>query len=1004
MNNEDVRTITTKVFLNDEQARNKISSLKKMMADVEKEMQEALDAGDTAKWREKTKELKALKKEMNLLSTTAENVAHTLDNLNTAAPNEIRKTIAAINRELNSGRVARGTKEWEQLEEMLGRCRRELQKIDREAKAAGNRLEGTFSTLKNAMGTFIGNIYTKAASVVANLVTEVGKLATEGIEMARAAEGVEAAFERINKPGLLDELRKATHGTVNDLELMKQAVKFKDFNLPVEQLGTYLSFAQQKAKDTGESIDYLVNSIVTGLGRQSPLILDNLGLSAKQISEEARKSGDFFGAVAKIIEERMSEAGEYMETSMDRAAQATAELQNAQKRLGEEMLPLQEKAGTAFTKIKVWVLDTATDFIRYLKKAVSESIAKFIDLYNNVTPFRAVFVIIANVAKVAWSVVVNGAKIAINSFMLLNDAASMFGRIFVSIFKGDIKEVIAGIKNMKSHFGNIVDSMHKLGGDIAHALVDGYNEAANGKMLWEPEVKKPASGGDSGTKNNPSKDKDGNNNNNKTGGSVVTPFERETEQLKQQHAELQNELKKMYHEKLLTEEEYHEESYQAELDYLIKMQALQQKYGKPTTDTAGKVLDLMQGEASYQDAKLKKQMNDELKALDIDYKNQQTKINEEFASGQIRTEQAYNEQKKQAEIDYQEEKLAIIRRYGGDTTDIENQISQRMVNDLKDDKAQMLKDFEDRLEGADSDTSRFAILEQMRQLDLISEEQYQQKKLEIMQEAEERKNRIIQTSYDAINQVLSAASSYYSAAQEYELAAVKKKYEKQIEAAGKNQKKVKKLQEKQAKEEAAIKNKYNKKAVKIQIAQAIASTAMAAINAFSSAAAIPIVGTVLAPIAAAAAIAAGMIQIAAIKKQAQAQEAGYYSGGFTGGKRYKKEAGVVHEGEWVASHQAVNNPNVRPVLDFLDMAQRNNRVGSLTADDISRQLGQGGSAVVAPVVNVNNDNEELRQSLDDSRMVNSRLLDVIENNGIKVDFPMDSFDKSYKHFKKINER
>lgn len=259
-------------------------------------------------------------------------------------------------------------------------------------------------------------------------------------------------------------------------------------------------------------------------------------------------------------------------------------------------------------------------------------------------------------------------------------------------------------------------------------------------------------------------------------------------------------------------------------------------------------------------------------------------------------------------------------------------------------------------------------------------------------------------AYDSLNQIMSAASSYYSACSDYETAVVKKKYEKQIEAAGKNQKKVKKLQEKQAKEEAAIKNKYNKKAVKIQIAQAIASTAMAAINAFSSAAAIPIVGTVLAPIAAAAAIAAGMIQIAAIKKQAQAQEAGYYGGGFTGGKRYKKEAGVVHEGEWVANHKTVNNPNVRPVLDFLDMAQRNNRVGSLTADDISRQLGQGGSAVVAPVVNVNNDNEDLRQSLDESRMVNSRLLDVIENNGIKVDFPMDSFDKSYKHFKKINER
>ena len=261
-----------------------------------------------------------------------------------------------------------------------------------------------------------------------------------------------------------------------------------------------------------------------------------------------------------------------------------------------------------------------------------------------------------------------------------------------------------------------------------------------------------------------------------------------------------------------------------------------------------------------------------------------------------------------------------------------------------------------------------------------------------------------QAAYNTINQIMSAASSYFSAAQEYETAMVKKKYEKQITAAGKNQKKVKKLQEKQAKEEAAIKTKYNKKAVKIQIAQSIASTALAAINAYSSAAQVPIVGYILGPIAAAAALAAGMIQIAAIKKQAQAQEAGYYKGGYTGGSRYTREAGVVHEGEFVANHKAVSNPSVRPMLDFIDKAQKNNTVGSLTAEDISRQLGQGGNAVVAPVVNVTTDNEELRQSLDETREVNERLLTIIEEDGINVKFPMDSFHREYKHFQRLNDR
>ena len=238
--------------------------------------------------------------------------------------------------------------------------------------------------------------------------------------------------------------------------------------------------------------------------------------------------------------------------------------------------------------------------------------------------------------------------------------------------------------------------------------------------------------------------------------------------------------------------------------------------------------------------------------------------------------------------------------------------------------------------------------------------------------------------YNGINGILSASSSYAQACSDLEQAKISKNYEKQIAAAGNNSKKKKKLEEKRDKELAAAKSKANKKAMKIEIAQAIASTAMSAINAYSSAAAIPTIGWTLAPIAAGMATAAGMIQLAAIKKQHQAEAAGYYEGGYTGGNRYRKEAGVVHEGEFVANHNAVNNSSIRPALDLIDRAQRSNTVGSLTAEDITRSLGQGSSTVVAPVVNVNNDNTEVRQSLDGVNSAVTRLNENIER-GIKAD-------------------
>ena len=247
-------------------------------------------------------------------------------------------------------------------------------------------------------------------------------------------------------------------------------------------------------------------------------------------------------------------------------------------------------------------------------------------------------------------------------------------------------------------------------------------------------------------------------------------------------------------------------------------------------------------------------------------------------------------------------------------------------------------------------------------------------------------NMVQQTSaaYNGINNILSSASAYAQACSDLEQAKISKNYEKQIAAAGNNSKKKKKLEEKRDKELAAAKSKANKKSMKIEIAQAIASTAMAAINAYSSAASIPVTGWVMAPIAAGMATAAGMLQIATIKKQHQAEAAGYYEGGYTGGNRYRKEAGVVHEGEFVANHNAVNNSSIRPALDLIDRAQRSNTVGSLTAEDITRSLGQGSSTVVAPVVNVNNDNTDVRQSLDGVNSAVTRLNENIER-GIKAD-------------------
>lgn len=197
----------------------------------------------------------------------------------------------------------------------------------------------------------------------------------------------------------------------------------------------------------------------------------------------------------------------------------------------------------------------------------------------------------------------------------------------------------------------------------------------------------------------------------------------------------------------------------------------------------------------------------------------------------------------------------------------------------------------------------------------------------------------LDTLVSGMSAVFSQLSSLMQAELEMQTAAINKRYDAEISRAEGNTYKVKKLERDKEKELAKAKKEANRKMFAMQVIQAVAQTATNALNAYGSAAAVPVVGYILAPIAAAMAIAAGAIQVAAIKKQQQASEAqGYQSGGFTPEGKADEVAGVVHKGEWVASQRLVNNPRTRPLLEALDYAQRTNTIGSLTAADVSRNI------------------------------------------------------------------
>ena len=209
----------------------------------------------------------------------------------------------------------------------LDQIKQKLQEAKGETNKWGVAL-GSFQFKFNALGNI-------AANVLSSMTRGAKQFILDSVRMAAATEGVRNAFERLNKPDLLNELRKATRGAVNDLSLMKSAVLAENFRIPLDQLATFLKYAGNQALRTGQDFDYLVDSIIRGLGRESVLVLDNLGLSAKEIQEEAKKTGSFFEGAANVIQRDMAKAGEVTDTAASSLARYNAAIDNLKISFGK---------------------------------------------------------------------------------------------------------------------------------------------------------------------------------------------------------------------------------------------------------------------------------------------------------------------------------------------------------------------------------------------------------------------------------------------------------------------------------------------------------------------------------------------------------------------------------------------------------------------------------------------------------------------------------------------
>ncbi len=257
-------------------------------------------------------------------------------------------------------------------EAVVIKLRAEIKDVKKSLDQLNKKIEKSTKKMSQDFKAVGKDIFKNIATALS--IKTLGKGIKNLSEMAAKAEGVSDSFDRmVESTGATadvfkNELRQASRGTISDLQLMTKTNQAMILlgKESVKDIPKLIKIARASAKATGESVEFLFDSIVLGLGRSSKMILDNLGIvfSAEKANEkfalslgttadkltEAQKKQAFFNATMKAGDKIISQVGDATDLAGDAQARMNASIENAGLELGKVFLPRWQKFVTLVGK------------------------------------------------------------------------------------------------------------------------------------------------------------------------------------------------------------------------------------------------------------------------------------------------------------------------------------------------------------------------------------------------------------------------------------------------------------------------------------------------------------------------------------------------------------------------------------------------------------------------------------------------------------------------------
>ena len=1022
-------TATVEVKVNGEEAKQELKSLESIASGLKKELAEAYNAGDKSKIKQVTSELRKTEAQIKTLKRDTTALTEVMNNLDKATPKELRATLTAINKQLNSGYIKRGSAEWKMYQQQAKLVTAELQKIKMETMETTSWLE----RMNNGITKWGGMIATAAAALTGVSFT-INKLRSNrddkeeaqaelkaltgldddsiqwltrqaeilstsmeesGLRIRQSSDEILQAYMLIGskKPELLGNKEALNAVTVEAMRLaaaakidLKDAVTATTISLNMygesaDQAAKYVNVLAAGSKEGAADVSAQAATI-----KNAGVAAASAGVSIEQLQGTIQTLAEK-GVEAEVAGTALRKFFLVLQTGPDETNPKVVGLQTAlenlnkkgmtagdiQKMFGEEAytaasiliqnVDAVDRYTQAVTNTNIAVeqaainSDTNRAKLEQHKNAIKEAGIELAERLNPsiMTLSSLTTKIITVLPKlidfaIEYRTVIITSTAAIGAYTIAVNAATIKTKLYDTWTKVATTSTAAFNKVLKLNpAGLIIGGITALGTYLITKLVPNTDKATEAQRRYNEELQRT---NDELKRYQDIEDRYKNINN---------LNDRQKQTLKQ---DAQTELANV--EDKLTKETIAYQKYYAEQKKIImerndvdesQRQALLKSLSNQAEEKADELEYLLKREATLKDIISKIPDSEPVKTTAGGTGDDKDKPSAVEIATKAETERYY-EELSQLKKSYLNSDTMTQKDYQALSEDLERQHLEKMLEivGLEPEKRRQIQD--KLLE------MQIQYKEQCKQLDEQEKEENSElafTKLE--KEAQLKLDAAAQNHYAGLSsereyhqQLLDIQKEYYNQV----LSSTEISEEKKAEIMDRIQRdSLEKSRRNYDENQASIREQLSfAQGIGQQFGEAFAemltdsetslgdfmkATLGIILDSLQKMMIAYIAETQMKNIATLgflglAKAAAEIALITAAFQTAKAVINGFEEGGYTGYGKHDEPKGIVHAGEFVANRYAVSNPSVRPVLDLIDRAQKNNTIGSLTAKDVSAVL------------------------------------------------------------------